>query len=282
MVKNLCLASVIIFGGFLAGLFLSRLADNCSTSPHYSYFSTPDFFDTAYEQAALTEADPKVRGIIVNHHLLAGNLIAETISQMATDKPVSVILISPNHFAVGNGQIITSIADWETPYGVLASNCRLAKQLQAQGVLNIDERPFAKEHGISGLVAFVKKSLPNATILPIIIKDTASDQEIDKLASVIDSQNILVIGSFDFSHETTNQVAREWDKESLRAITGFDYKLVHNIHIDSRPGLRLVLKLMESAGAKNFTLTANTNSAQILGNLNLTETTSYIDGIFRP
>jgi AmmeMemoRadiSam system protein B len=252
---------------------------------HYSYFSTPGFFDDAYNKAGPVTSDPVARGIIVNHHLLASDLIAATIGRLATDQSVTVILVSPNHFAAGTGKVTTSAGEWQTPFGILRPNCRAIKSVTEQGLLTIDERPFDKEHGISGIVAFIKKSLPRAEIIPVIIKDDASDIEVDRavtaLQAVLPSET-LVIGSFDFSHYVTDAVAAKWDEESIQALQNFDFNKLKTIHVDSNPGLRFTLKYLAAVGAQNFTVTANTNSARILGDLNLAETTSYVDGIFKP
>lgn len=282
--KLIFFAIVLVIVSFAAGFF-GHSTNNCSTDRHYSYFSSKGFFDNAYNSATSTPADPLVKGIIVNHHLLAADLIAGTIENIATTAPVTVILISPNHFGAGDGDIIASVEQWETPYGMLPSDCKSIEQLQTASLLNVDERPFIKEHGISGIVPFIKRSLPNAKVIPIIVKDRASDQAIDQLVTTLNQtvgEKTIVIGSFDFSHYVTDAVAMEWDKDSIRAIKTFDYGLVKKLHIDSIPGLRLMLKYMDRVGAKNFTVTAHTDSGQLLGNPALEETTSYVDGIFKP
>ncbi len=275
---------VLIGGGFVLGFFLYQPAPTCSSARHYSYFSSRSFFDTAYNRAGDVPPDSSVRGVIVNHHLLAADLIADTIGRIATTKPVTVILLSPNHFSVGDGPLISSEASWETPYGVLPSDCELVRQLRSGGLLNIDERPFGKEHGVSGIVAFIRRSLPAAKIVPIIIKDSATDQEIDNLAVALYSlapRDTLLIGSFDFSHYVDHATAMSWDEDSIRAIENFDYLALKGLHLDSRPGLRLMLKLLEAFKAKTFTITAHTDADQLLGNLQSMDNTSYIDGVFK-
>jgi len=165
---------LIIFGlasGYSLG-FLEIKNEECEISDfHYSYFSNKSFFDDAYKNISEQSIIPnQIKGVLVNHHLLAPNLIAETINTIATTSRITVVVISPNHFSAGQGQIISSLYKWDTPYGILNSNCETISKLEKEGVLNIDEYPFKKEHGISGIVPFIKKSLPNAKIIPIIIK----------------------------------------------------------------------------------------------------------------
>ena len=176
------------------GLYLSQQQDElkllakintCPTELHYSYFSSKQFSDEAYQNAQRPnlKKTAEARGVIVNHHLLAPNLIAETINTLATTSPLTVILISPNHFQAGRGQIISSVAKWDTPYGLLDSDCGLIYQLQSHRLLTLEESPFIPEHGISGIVSFIKKSLPNAKVIPLSISDTLSQKAVDNVVT---------------------------------------------------------------------------------------------------
>lgn len=277
-----------VMSGYAFGYFKKSPEKNelIKSSPnlHYSYFSNKNFFEDAYTNAhktPLTSGD--VKGILVNHHLLAPDLIAETMGTLATTAPVTVVLISPNHFSSGQGQIISSLYSWDTPYGVLECDCDAIAKLATQSALSIDEHPFKKEHGISGIVSFIKKSLPNTKVIPIIVKDTLSETAriafVDSLYAAL-GNNILVIGSFDFSHYLPDAVAQLHDKKSIAVIKNFDYAGLQTTETDSIPGLEITLRYMEKVGALQFHLIANTNSAQILRDPSIAETTSYIDGNF--
>src|SRR5689334_2195607 len=85
--------------------------DQSSFGLHYGINQTTDFFDQAYKNASSQEPTDAIAGITVNHHLLAPNLIAKAFALVATDKPITVILLSPNHFYRGNGGVITSQYD---------------------------------------------------------------------------------------------------------------------------------------------------------------------------
>ncbi len=261
-----------------------KVVDVCPTELHYSYFSTKDFFDKAYSSLLEVQAPKKpIRGIFVNHHLLAPHLIASTMNAIATEEKVTVVLISPNHFSSGSGQIISTLNKWDTPYGVLDSDCGNISELEAQGILKIDTFPFKKEHGISGIVPFIKKSLPNAKIIPIIIKDTISKKDIITFVESIHDTlggNVIVVGSFDFSHYLPDNVAEFHDAQSISVIKNFDYVGLQKMETDSIPGVEIVMRYMQKIGANHFTLTANTNSAQIIKDVSIEETTSYITGTF--
>jgi AmmeMemoRadiSam system protein B len=292
MMLFLALALIGFMVGYTANWLKNQIIENkinesdeCEIlNRHYSYFGNKSFFDEAYKNISTKFATPnKIKGVVVNHHLLAPHLIAEAINLVATAKPMTVVLISPNHFSLGRGQIISSVYDWNTPYGILESDCETISKLKTEGVLNIEEHPFKKEHGISGIVPFIKKSLPNSKIIPIIIKDTLPADDLDKFVESLHSilgEDALIVGSFDFSHVGPDQVAQLNDKKSISVIQNFDYVGLKKIEIDSIPGLEITLRFMEKVGALNFDLIANTNSAQILHDPTIKEVTSYVVGSF--
>ncbi len=256
----------------------------CPKNLHYSYFSSKSFFDDGYTNAIRPEIDgSKIKGVIVNHHLLAPHLIASTIGTLATNDAVTVVVISPNHFRVGNGQIISSVYGFDTPYGILKSDCNAISILQKEKVLSVDESPFDNEHGITGIVPFIKKSLPNAKIIPVIVKDTLDEEELNNFVNAVYEilgNRVLVVGSFDFSHYLSDNVAQFHDAKSLSVIRNFDYEAMKTIDTDSVPGLEIVLKYFEKEGARHFDLIAHTNSAQVLKDPSIDGTTSYVNGAF--
>jgi len=252
---------------------------------HHSFFSRKDFFDAAFAKAALEKkADAGLaKGIVVPHHLLASELIAQAFAAAASEKTQTIVLISPNHFSNGRGQAISSLYDWQTPYGILEADKKIINDLRAGGFAEIDETPFENEHGISNLVGFAKKAFPNARIVPLIVKDALSADEGDALAGRIRDilpDDALVVASLDFSHYLPVWAADFHDAKSRAVLSGFDYQGIDSTDVDSKPALRVFLKYLDAAGARNFALLGNSNSAKILDDDRIAETTSYIAGIY--
>jgi poly-gamma-glutamate synthesis protein (capsule biosynthesis protein) len=252
---------------------------------HYSFFSRKGFYDRAFEGLENSRIKNKgdIKGAIVNHHLLAPNLIAEVLSAVSSKEPITVVLISPNHFFAGRGQVISSLYDWQTPYGVLESDKNLIGKLRDARLVNIEEGPFEKEHGISNLVAFIKKTLPNARIVPLIVKDTFSFQAGDIFAENLNEvlpRNSLIIASLDFSHYLPSSAADFHDEKSLAVLSSLNYEGIKFLDIGSRPALRIFLKYLGLRGAEKFSLLNHSNSAKIVGDEKMSETTSYITGFF--
>ena len=285
----------IFFAVLVAGVvfFVTRIQyfpptaiTQVQTPLHYSAYSQKDFFEKAFDAATpalLDAATQRIEGIVFNHHLLAPHFIAQALSTVATTSPITIVLISPNHFNVGRGQILTSRYSWSTPYGILESDIKLIDQLVGGGFLTLDEQPFEKEHGIANVVAFIKRSLPQAKVVPIIVKDALSDKKTDEFAASLGSimpKNFLAAASLDFSHYQTLDVANQHDEVSLSVLKTLDWRGTSGLDIDSRPGLRMFLKLMTQVGATRFHLLQHSNSAIVSGLLSVSSTTSYINGYF--
>ncbi len=267
----------------IAYVVLSLPIPHESKGVHYGANQTTEFFDSAYANANVKKPEEKIAGITVNHHLLAPHLIAKEFGLVATDKPTTVVLVSPNHFFLGEGGAITSEYDWQTPYGVLQANHNIIKKLYDSSLVNIDERPFTQEHGINGIVGFIKKSLPQASIVPIIVKENLPDDKVDELAKKLTQvlpKDSLIVGSIDFSHYLPHNAAEFHDIQTLAVMNNFDYDRIPRLDIDSHPGLRLLLKYFDFTGNKKFVLTSHENSSTVTGNFEFVETTSYLNGYY--
>lgn len=243
------------------------------------------FYEDAFALVSMQEASTdKVGGLFVNHHLIAPELIAQSLLTARNQRPQTIVLISPNHFTAGYGRIITSEYDWETPFGTIASDRRLIQELKTDDELfTVDETPFKGEHGIYGVIPFVKRAFPQSMVLPLLVKDRASDDEIDRMVELLDEvlpDDALLVGSFDFSHYLSSDAADFTDAKSLAMIKSFDYESMGFWDVDSKQGLRLMLKLLERRGFTKFNEVAHTNSAKLSGNYEFTEITSYINGYF--
>lgn len=225
----------------------------------------------------------QINGLIVNHHLFASNLIDQTFSAAADSKPSVIVLISPNHFNFGKYQLLTTQKNWPTKYGDLAGNKTISDQIINNSDLKIEDLVFEKEHGIFNIIPYLKKYYPESTVVPIIIKETISNDQIDQFAIQLNNflpADALIIGSFDFSHYKIDAEADKNDEKSLMILQNFDYFNTTNLDIDSTKGLRLVLKFLLLRQTKKFQLIAHSSSAKITNNLTTTENTSYLDGIF--
>ncbi len=258
-------------------------SDNQNKISHHSATSLKSFFDDAYKESKPSQPDHSTIGIIVNHHLLAAHFIAESFGKIATNKPVTVLLISPNHFNTGSGAVTTSEATWQTPYGVVDPDLITIDKLAQNNIAKIEEDPFEQEHGISGILPFIKHALPNGKVIPLIVKEGLPIPDALEIARQIQSAlpaDTLIVGSFDFSHYLTHRAGDFHDISSLNVLQNFKYEKIPRLDIDSHPGLAMFLKLLELDQAQNFHLQEQSNSALLARTDSILETTSYITGYF--
>jgi AmmeMemoRadiSam system protein B len=286
------LISKIVFV-FLAGLVLGTVLSivfkinnyvNEKNKVHYSIYSQKDFFEAAFIAAPKISIPSNflIKGLLVNHHLLAPHFIAQAFKMVASNEPLSVVLISPNHFLIGEGPVLTSLKNWQTPYGELAPDVQIINTLISSGLAMVEEPPFENEHGVKNIVAFLKRELPSAKLVPLIIKNNLPLHYADKLAAALSQLpgKVLFVGSFDFSHYRTLSEANHYDEVSLAAIKSLNWSVAQSLDTDSPVGLRVFLEALAYSGVDDFKLLQHSNSAIITNEPNSFSTTSYITGYF--
>lgn len=274
----LCVAA---FYGAAYRIGRSQLAVPAAT--HRAQPFTKSLYEDAFARTPATVARaPQARGVVVNHHLLAPQFIARTFATIASTEPRTVVLIGPNHFGRGQGRLITTNQNWDTPFGVLPANASVIHALVNSKNVTLDPYPFNGEHGITGIVAFIKHSLPRATIVPILVKDSTSDAEMAKLVEKfvrVLPANTLVVGSFDFAHYVPSDLAQFQDVLASAALAG-DLTVTKRLNIDSRPGVSLLLRTLQAFDAPRFVQLDHTNSGDLTNSPNAIDATSYFTGYF--
>lgn len=256
---------------------------------HSSHLFDPAFFSQAYEIAGQYKkvVKGKVYGGIIPHHLLAAPLIAGFFEGIAEQKVTTVILLSPNHYSLGPYNITMSKGVWTTIFGDLETDTAKVSQLENKKAAFVSEDLFDTEHGIYGITPFIKKTFPEAKIIPIVIKGGTPKPECDKLVQALNSladDRTLILVSSDFSHYLPSDQADMRDRESIPAIESFDtdriFSLDHVKNIDSPESVYVLLKLMQLKMAAKPVFIENTNSAKLTNQPDLQSTTSYLTMYF--
>jgi len=249
------------------------------------YYGNSDFFTEStqsFKDFKPLSLPPRI--FIVNQHVLASHVIAKQFAVSADKNVKTVILITQNNWNAGQASIITSKYGWKTPLGTILPATELINSLIDKELIVDDEDIFLNEHGITGIVPYVANSFPNAKIIPIVIRDKTYDELIDNLATELSKVNLddtVIVGSIDMSHYLPKYLADAHDRLTVQSIKNFDYDILPRLDIDTAPTLRTVLKVAENFKQKEFVQTGGVNSAEIVGDLDLLETTSYISGYFK-
>jgi hypothetical protein len=229
---------------------------------------------------------PGVRALIIPHHWTAGSLIVGPLRDLAATRHVRrVILLGPNHTNSGGGTIITSGRPWSTPFGDVAPDTALLRTLADAGV-SVEPDVLTFEHSVAGIVPAIRYYLPDAAVLPLILKHTASPADVDRLAAALapylDDETVL-IGAVDFSHGLSSQEAHARNVESrtlLERMKADQIMRLGNEHLDSPATIAVAIQAARRARATSFELRADTDSSRIAPS-DGGPVTSYIVGYYR-
>lgn len=246
-------------------------------APVESYKS---FFTNA---RTVTVADDSIKSVIVPHHLVAGQYIAGFFQGIKKIQPRVVVIIGPNHYQVGEKLIATSLASWDTGFGMLDADRSAIQSLLDSNLVGLDDNALVNEYSVGAIAPFVKNTWPQARIIPLVVKNIKNGETFDGLAAKLYEvlpENSLVIASVDFSHYLPKTIANFHDDLSLSVLETDNISRVRKMEIDSQNSIRVLLKYNQIAGAKKFTVAYHTNSADLSPTSDTSETTSHVMGYF--
>src|SRR6185295_1619601 len=117
-----------------------------------------------------------VWGVVVPHHLLAADVIARTLKQLAAQDVRLIYLISPDHYS--HGQTLFTIADQklQTPVETSQSSPKILQELLQFPEVRTDNSIFSIEHGIGSVLPFAQLLWPQARIVPILVRSDATEE----------------------------------------------------------------------------------------------------------
>lgn len=215
---------------------------------------------------------------LVPHHLVAGEIISGVFESLQSQRPKKIIIISPNHYEVGDSNIQGSSTNWQTPFGVVEGQ-ELVPELDTALPATM-----VNEHGTAGLLPYVGYYIPKAKVFSVIVKYRTPDRQLEELAEKISKlidNDTVVITSVDFSHYLPLPVAEQRDQLTKRLLLELSEKplyTLNNDYLDSPSALSLMMKVCKKMGVNNFSITGHSNSATILNNPYMPSTTSHFAG----
>jgi len=227
---------------------------------------------------------------VVPHHLLAKEIMEDFFGFISgqVQHPDTIILLSPDHFnsAVLEQEISLIAVDWETDQKTIYDipiDASLLKKLVINHNIKQNHCAILSEFGITNLLPFIKEYLPKTKIVPLLMPEDISREQLDHLVYSIhkmSSPNTIMIASIDFSHYLPMEAAAFHDIRSIRVLLNLEKEHFKNIEVDSWQCLysvRLFAKLRES---ENPVIIAHKNSVHFLP-FDSDKTTSYFSVIFQ-
>jgi len=219
-------------------------------------FYQEDNFQQAIEKAKNVESKNSIYSIIVPHHSVASEFVANMMSK-ARNRPINtVFVVGPNHDNIGTEPIITVNAGWETPFGSLDPKTETIEKFLDDFNLMQNNQAFTNEHSIGAMAPFIKYYFPEAKIVPIIVSSYAIKEDAQLISYWIyenSDDNSLIIFSIDFSHYLSFLEAEKNDKKTREYIANKDINKIltlNNDYVDSPVSLAASLLLADKLGLK--------------------------------
>jgi len=264
------------------------LAENVLAQTEDYYLAEPfdlQIYEKFYQSApTVPENLGDIKGGIVPHHLLAGHLPTVFFNNLKKQNPPLIVLLGPDHYNVGNGKVLVGDLSFKTPYGILQTDKNIVADLQNKNLAQTTNKEnWGKEQSMSALVSFIKKSLPDTKIVPIIFSYTVVSSSLDSLSDYLINNlpnNAIVVGSVDFSHYMTWPVANFHDEFTKQVIKNLDYTRANKLEIDSWGSVYVLTKYLSTKNYSKVVYELSSNSAQLMGIPWTKETTSHYSPYF--
>lgn len=239
------IAAVLALLAILALIFskVNPVESRETDQPVSAQYTDGSLFLSALKQTKTEPTTAAISGLIVPHHLLALDIIADTFTYASRGNYQNIVLLSPDHFSVGEKEISVTERDFSTVFGTVATDKKIASRLKALSFMGEGDF-FYREHGLGAALPFIKYYFPDAKIIALTFKPTVSKDKLDEVIAILEKNlapNSLIIQSTDFSHYLAPAQAALKDAEAIAAIESEDAARVLNLNqpsnIDSRAAL---------------------------------------------
>ena len=249
-----------------------------------------DFYTLSYDYMPLKNYEYIIGGIIP-HHDVANTLIADFYRGAAKihdkDPYDVVVVVSPNHFDVGPA-IQVGMTSYDTYGGILETDRPMADNLVAHPMIHpAEEEMLSKEHGQLIHMSYIRQLLRGAKVLSVVVTETGDEEGpmtvAEALKSSLGYKKVLYVASIDFSHKLPYEQAQKRDSHTEVLLKAGDRGAIFRLndnYLDSPSTYALFARLMEEEIMTKATITNHSNSALILNQRDMANTTSYFQVIY--
>jgi poly-gamma-glutamate synthesis protein (capsule biosynthesis protein) len=248
-------------------------------------FEDKSLFLSPIKQIVSQANQGQITGLTVPHHLLAKDIIAKAYDFISYGKYGNILILSPDHYNLGDSNISVSEQNFSTVFGEVKIDLKATKKLEKLPFVH-NQNLFYREHGIGVQLPFIKYYFPNTNVIIITLKNTTPrielDQFVDKLKTII-SKNTLIIQSTDFSHYLTPKEAEIYDQQTIKILNQSDpsklFTLNQPSNIDSIPAQYVQMRLQNEFYKSKINILDHKNS-QDYTKEPIEFSTSYIIEVF--
>ena len=248
-------------------------------------------FTRSVESAATNDAvfpQSRIRGGIIPHDVTQGQIIAHFFRELEKNPPKRIILVGPNHYERGGSMVLTTSTSWRSGAGTIHADRDAVRWLVDNHYAVEDDEVAVDEHSIAGITPYISNYLPEARVIPLMLKAEVRLNEIQSISRALDElvdDETVVIAAVDFSHYLTADEASRNDIVTEQALQTFDYKNMlsfgprFNDYMDSPGSIALLLYWLTSQGITKYELIEHTNSGILTGDMT-SPVTSYFEVVY--
>lgn len=180
----------------------------------------------------LDEADDPPSGqplaLIAPHAglMYSGPVAAYSYKLLAGHEIDVAVLVGPSHYVGFDGVAIYDRGAFDTPFGPMPISAHCADAI-ALGSPMIRQHPMAhaREHSLEMQLPFLKRVLPNAEIVPLVMghqrRETAYALG-EAIAAAVKGRRAVLIASTDLSHYQSAETAAKLDNKVMQQVLRFD------------------------------------------------------------
>ncbi|SMH72439.1 AmmeMemoRadiSam system protein B [Candidatus Nitrosotalea okcheonensis] len=223
--------------------------------------------------------DKKIIGAICPHagYEYSGPIAANSYYAISSHRPELVIIIGPNHWAIGRDVATMKEGIWRTPIGDIEVDTDSAIKIgKISKLIEFDFFSHTRDHCLEVQIPMLQEIFSHKfKILPIILIDQSRHAAIkigESVAMISKIKNTIIIGSSDFTHYEPNDFAHDQDKSLIDTIVNLDvdafYEVLQEKKI-SACGYGAIASTMiacKKLGATKGTLIKYATSGDISGN----------------
>lgn len=202
---------------------------------------------------------PDLRALVVPH---AGYVYSGPTAGIAYRRLVPLagrvrrlLLLGPPHFVRVLGVAASGAHRWRTPLGDVevddVGRTALLKASHDEGVpwlVAVDDDPHVREHSLEVQLPFIQVTLPEASVLPVLV----GDGPVDAVAGLLDEwwcDDALIVVSTDLSHYEPQRSAQRHDAHTAAAIVAADADAIDDRDACGARALRVLLTMAAQRGA---------------------------------
>jgi len=173
--------------------------------------------------------DERIFGIICPHagYMYSGPVAAHSYYAISSLKPDLVIILGPNHWAIGCNVAAMKEGLWRTPLGDVEVDTNAAIEINKNSkLIELDFFSHSRDHSLEVQLPMLQEIyFHKFKILPIILIDqsyTAAKEIGIAVSKMVKNKNAVIIGSSDFTHYEDNEFAHKQDKALIEPILKMD------------------------------------------------------------